>query len=146
MKIKDIRQFRTFFKTNIRRTKDTNRDEHFVGTEHYANDNEEPIFGFFDLYHGQKSKGVVDGIKGFLKGFLDMAQDAQAVYEFLQNAVDANSSHFVMIWGEDETEINEEGKPSKYLMVINNGWQFDFAAIQSILNVGVLMHRHAAGW
>ncbi len=137
MKIKDIRQFRTFFKTNIRRTKDTNRDEHFVGTEHYANDNEEPIFGFFDLYHGQKSKGVVDGIKGFLKGFLDMAQDAQAVYEFLQNAVDANSSHFVMIWGEDETEINEEGKPSEYLMVINNGWQFDFAAIQSILNVGV---------
>ncbi len=137
MKIKDIRQFRTFFKTNIRRTKDTNRDEHFVGTEHYANDNEEPIFGFFDLYHGQKSKGVVDGIKGFLKGFLDMAQDAQAVYEFLQNAVDANSSHFVMIWGEDETEVNEEGKPSEYLMVINNGWQFDFAAIQSILNVGV---------
>lgn len=137
MKIKDIRQFRTFFKTNIRRTRDTNRDEHFVGTEHYANDNEEPIFGFFDLYHGQKSKGVVDGIKGFLKGFLDMAQDAQAVYEFLQNAVDANSSHFVMVWGEDETELNEEGKPSEYLMVINNGWQFDFAAIQSILNVGV---------
>ncbi|WP_332454407.1 AAA domain-containing protein [Chryseobacterium aquaticum] len=137
MKIKDIRQFRTFFKTNIRRTKDTNRDEHFVGTEHYTNDDEEPTFGFFDLYHGQKSKGVVDGIKGFLKGFLDMAQDAQAVYEFLQNAVDANSSHFVMIWGEDETELNEEGKPSEYLLVINNGWQFDFAAIQSILNVGV---------
>lgn len=137
MKIKDIRQFRSFIKTSIKRTKDSNRDEHFAGTEHYLSDDQEPIFGFFEMYHGIKSKGVVDGIKGFLKGFLDMAQDAQAVYEFLQNAVDANSSHFVMIWAEDETELNEDGKPSEYLMVINNGWQFDFAAIQSILNVGV---------
>jgi hypothetical protein len=137
MKIKDIRQFRSFIKTDIKRTKDSNRDEHFAGTEHYTKDDGETIFGFFEMYHGIKSKGVVEGIKGFLKGFLDMAQDAQAVYEFLQNAVDANSSHFVMIWGEDETDLNEEGNPSEYLMVLNNGWQFDFAAIQSILNVGV---------
>jgi adenylate kinase family enzyme len=137
MKIKDIRQFRTFFKKNIRETEDTNRDEHFVGTNHFDEVNQKTVFGFFDLYHGQKSKGIVDGIKGFLKGFLDMAQDAQAVYEFLQNAVDANSSHFIMVWGEDETELNEEGKPVEYLLVINNGWQFDFPAIQSILNVGV---------
>lgn len=137
MKIKDIRQFRTFFKNSIRSTKDSNRDEHFIGTKHYEEGSVEPVFGFFDLYHGQKSKGVVDGIKGFLKGFLDMAQDAQAVYEFLQNAVDANSSHFIMIWGEDENEIDEVGKPAEYLLVINNGWQFNFASIESILNVGV---------
>lgn len=137
MKIKDIREFRTFFKTNVRKTRDTNRDEHFIGTEHYDKTSDDSVFGFFDLYHGQKSKGVVDGIKGFLKGFLDMAQDAQAVYEFLQNAVDANSSHFIMIWGEDETEVDEDGKPNEYLIVLNNGWQFDFPAIESILNVGV---------
>ena len=137
MKIKDIREFRTFFKTNVRQTSDTNRDEHFIGTEHYNSDSNKTVFGFFDLYHGQKSKGIVDGIKGFLKGFLDMAQDAQAVYEFLQNAVDANSSHFIMIWGEDETEVDEDGKPCEYLIVLNNGWQFDFEAIESILNVGV---------
>lgn len=137
MKIKDIREFRTFFKTNVRKTRDANRDEHFIGTEHYTKESDETVFGFFDLYHGQKSKGIVDGIKGFLKGFLDMAQDAQAVYEFLQNAVDANSSHFIMIWGEDETEVDENGKPCEYLIVLNNGWQFDYPAIESILNVGV---------
>jgi hypothetical protein len=138
MKIKDIREFRTFFKTNVRETLDSNRDEHFIGTKHYNSETEKTVFGFFDLYHGQKSKGVVDGIKGFLKGFLDMAQDAQAVYEFLQNAVDANSSHFIMIWGEDETEeVDENGKPCEYLIVLNNGWQFDYPAIESILNVGV---------
>lgn len=137
MKIKDIREFRTFFKTNVRETNDTNRDEHFIGTKHDNIETEKTVFGFFDLYHGQKSKGIVDGIKGFLKGFLDMAQDAQAVYEFLQNAVDANSSHFIMIWGEDETEVDEDGKPNEYLIVLNNGWQFDFPAIESILNVGV---------
>ena len=32
------------------------------------------------------------------KSFLDMAKDGQAVYEFLQNAVDAGSSHYSMIW------------------------------------------------
>ncbi|WP_299051691.1 AAA domain-containing protein [uncultured Polaribacter sp.] len=137
MKIKDIREFRTFFKTKVRETLDTNRDEHFIGTNHYDSEIEKNVFGFFDLYHGQKSKGIVDGIKGFLKGFLDMAQDAQAVYEFLQNAVDANSSHFLMIWGEDETEVDEEGKPCEYLIVLNNGWQFNFDGIESILNVGV---------
>ncbi|WP_445457723.1 AAA domain-containing protein [Flavobacterium sp. HNIBRBA15423] len=137
MKIKDIREFRTFFKTKVRETNDLNRDEHFIGTKHYNSETGNNVFGFFDLYHGQKSKGVVDGIKGFLKGFLDMAQDAQAVYEFLQNAVDANSSHFIMIWGEDENEVDEDGKPNEYLIVLNNGWQFDFPAIESILNVGV---------
>lgn len=137
MKIKDIREFRTYFKTNVRETNDINRDEHFIGTKHYNSETDKTVFGFFDLYHGQKSKGIVDGIKGFLKGFLDMAQDAQAVYEFLQNAVDANSSHFIMIWGEDETEVDEDGKPNEYLIVLNNGWQFDFPAIESILNVGV---------
>lgn len=129
MKIKDIRQFRTFYKDNIRKTKDSNRDEHFVGAE-IESENGESIFGFFDLYHGDKVKEVVGGIKGFLEGFLEMAQDTQAIYEFMQNAVDANSSHFTMVWDCDEDQ-------NDYLLVLNNGKQFDFASIRSILNVGV---------
>jgi len=130
MRIKDIREFRTFYKKRIRKTKDTNRDEHFAGAE-AADAEGESVFGFFDLYHGDKVKEVVGGIQGFLEGFLEMAQDAQAVYEFLQNAVDADSSHFTMVWGKDEEDGHE------YLLVMNNGKQFDFAAIRSILNVGV---------
>ncbi|MBB2147372.1 AAA domain-containing protein [Pedobacter gandavensis] len=129
MRIKDIRQFRTFYKDKIRKTKDTNRDEHFVGAEIHSDDGES-MFGFFDLYHGDKVKEVVGGIKGFLEGFLEMAQDAQAVYEFMQNAVDANSSHFTMIWG-----LDDDGE--HYLLVLNNGKTFDFPSIRSILNVGV---------
>ncbi|TCD28642.1 hypothetical protein EZ456_04430 [Pedobacter psychrodurus] len=129
MKIKDIRQFRTFYKDKIRETKDPNRDEHFVGAQIRTKDGKS-VFGFFDLYHGDKVKEVVGGIKGFLEGFLEMAQDAQAVYEFMQNAVDADSTHFTMIWGQDE-----DGK--YYLLVLNNGKTFDFPSIRSILNVGV---------
>ncbi|WP_435524591.1 sacsin N-terminal ATP-binding-like domain-containing protein [Chryseobacterium indoltheticum] len=77
-----------------------------------------------------------------------MAQDAQAVYEFLQNAVDADSSHFLMVWTQDIEEIDENGRPSEYLMVLNNGKQFDFSAMESILNVGVsqkLEEEHTIG-
>ncbi len=130
MKIKNITQFRTYFKEKVRETSDSNRNEHFVGTKS-KKDNGKSTYGFFDLYHGHKDKGQTKGIRGFLEGFLDMAKDAQAVYEFLQNAVDAGSSHFAMFWEKDE-ESNEE-----YLLVINNGIQFDFAAVESILNVGV---------
>ncbi len=121
MKIKDIRQYRTFYKKEVN-GHGTNRDEHFIGVTH--RDGEEEKWGFFSITHGDKD------IRGFLEGFLDMARDAQAVYEFLQNAVDANSSRFAMFWGKDEIDGNE------YLLVLNNGKQFDFASVVSILNVG----------
>ncbi len=62
--------------------------------------------------------------------FLDMAKDGQAVYEFLQNAVDAGSSHFTMVWGQDPVDGNH------YVMVANNGEMFNQKSIRSILNVG----------
>lgn len=148
MKIKDLRHYRKFFKEEIRESSDLNRDVHFIGTDYYDVEKKQTTFGFFDVYHGQKSKGQTEGIKGFLKGFLDMAQDAQAIYEFLQNAVDADSSHFTMVWGTDDEELNEYGLPTEYLMVLNNGKQFDFPAMESILNVGVsekLEHEHTIG-
>ncbi|RYG44048.1 MAG: hypothetical protein EOO01_20215, partial [Chitinophagaceae bacterium] len=132
MKIKDIRQFRTFFKTHIKKTKDPNRNEHFIGTTHYFQDNDEPVFGFFEMYHGDKEGfNESDGIRGFLEGFLDMAKDGQAVYEFMQNAVDARSTNFCLFWGKDEEDGNT------YLLVLNNGDMFTMDSVRSILNVGV---------
>ncbi|MCC7430372.1 AAA family ATPase [bacterium] len=128
MKIKDISQYRTFYKEEVN-GHGANRDEHFIGVTH--TDGENKKWGFFSITHGDKEKLQTDGIRGFLEGFLDMARDAQAVYEFLQNSVDANSSRFAMFWGKDELDGNE------YLLVLNNGKQFDFAAVRSILNVGV---------
>jgi hypothetical protein len=85
----------------------------------------------FEIYHGDKEGEGGDGIRGFLEGFLDMARDGQAIYEFLQNAVDANSSRFSLFWDK------EPDSDDSYLLVINNGFQFDFKSIRSILNVGV---------
>lgn len=128
MKIKDIRQYRTFYKKEVN-GHGPNRDEHFIGVTH--GDGENKKWGYFSITHGDKEKLQTDGIRGFLEGFLDMARDAQAVYEFLQNSVDANSSRFAMFWGKDEIDGNE------YLLVLNNGKKFDFASVRSILNVGV---------
>jgi hypothetical protein len=128
-KIKDIRNYRTFYKEKIRQA--TNRDEHFMGTCYY-NDDGSKKFGWFEIYHGDK-EGVgesSEGIRNYLQSFLDMAKDGQAVYEFLQNAVDAGSSHFTMLWGKDEVDSNQ------YVLVANNGEMFSFENVRSILNVG----------
>ncbi|MEZ4782373.1 MAG: hypothetical protein R2816_12750 [Flavobacteriaceae bacterium] len=121
MKIRDIQNFRGFYKTGVRKSWDKNRDENFIGSSILINNR--TTFGFFDIYHGDKAKK--EGIEGFLRGFLDMAQDSQAIYEFLQNAVDANSTTFEMYYDDE------------YFLAFNNGSQFNFEGIRSILNVGV---------
>lgn len=131
MKIKDINQYRTYYKTEIRKLSN-DRNENHMGS--YIEDNEtgEKTFGWFDIYHGDKEGygTAEEGIANFLQSFLDMAKDGQAVYEFLQNAVDANSTHFAMIWGKDEIDGNN------YVLIGNNGKMFDFNNVRSILNVG----------
>lgn len=128
MKIKDISQYRTFYKNEIRDL--PNRDEHFIGT--FYEENQKKKYGWFEIYHGDKEGygKAEEGIGNFLSSFLDMAKDGQAVYEFLQNAVDAGASHFTMAWGKDEVDGNN------YLLVANNGDMFNFDSIRSILNVG----------
>lgn len=129
MKIKNIRQYRTFYKEIVRDL--PNRNEHHMGTFR-INDNGKREFGWFEVYHGDKEGygKAEQGIGNFLQSFLDMAKDGQAVYEFLQNAVDAGASHFTMAWGKDEIDGNN------YVLVANNGKMFDFDSIRSILNVG----------
>jgi hypothetical protein len=96
------------------------------------NENGKTEFGWFEVYHGDKEGygKAEQGIGNFLQSFLDMAKDGQAVYEFLQNAVDAGASHFTMAWGKDEIDGNN------YVLIANNGKMFNFDSIRSILNVG----------
>lgn len=130
MKIKSTRQFRNLYKNEIREIDSTNRNENFVGVRTEINGKSQ--YGFFEIYHGDKEGfNSSDGIRGFLEGFLDMAKDGQAVYEFMQNAVDAGSTKFCLFWGKDEVDGNT------YLMVANNGAMFNMDSIRSILNVGV---------
>lgn len=126
MKIKDIRHYRTLYKNERGEDK---KDEHFVGTHRIEEG--QTRNGWFSIYHGDKEgKDSEDGIKKFLRSYLDMASDSQAVYEFLQNAVDAKASRFAMFWGKDEVD------QQYYLLVVNNGIMFDTKSIRSILNVG----------
>ncbi len=130
MKIKDLRQFRSLYKKEIREIDSSNRNEHFVGVRAEVDGHSQ--YGFFEIYHGDKEGfEKSDGIRGFLEGFLDMAKDGQAVYEFMQNAVDAGSTKFCLFWGKDEIDGHD------YLLVVNNGVMFNMDSIRSILNVGV---------
>ncbi len=130
MKIKNIKQYRTFYKST--RPVSPELEEHFIGNYYFDENLKQKRYGWFTMYHGDKDGyGTPEaGIENFLQSFLDMAKDGQAVYEFLQNAVDAGSTHYTMIWGKDEIDSNY------YLLVANNGRMFDLDSIRSILNVG----------
>jgi len=130
MKIKNIQEYRSFYKNEIRDS--PTRDENFIGNFLIDPKSGKKKFGWFEIYHGDKEGyGKAEaGIENFLQSFLDMAKDGQAVYEFLQNAVDAGSTHYSMVWGKDEIDGNY------YLLVANNGKMFNLDSIRSILNVG----------
>ena len=130
MNIKNIQQYRSFYKTTRPVSEDL--EEHFIGNYYYDKNLQQKKYGWFTMYHGDKDGygTPTAGIENFLQSFLDMAKDGQAVYEFLQNAVDAGSTHYTMVWGKDEIDGNH------YLLVANNGKMFDLNSIRSILNVG----------
>lgn len=132
MKIKNIQEYRSFYKNEIRRLRLADRNENFIGNFLSKSDSNEVEFGWFEIYHGDKEGyGKAEaGIENFLQSFLDMAKDGQAVYEFLQNAVDAGSTHYAMVWGQDELDGNH------YVLVANNGKMFNLDSVRSILNVG----------
>lgn len=118
MKIKSARYFREKYMTDIRHINpNTGYDPSFVGCNHKLGD-DTYVKGFFDLYHGDKSR-----VGDFLSNFLKIAEDGQAIYEFLQNAADCNSTLFYMFYNE------------KYFLAINNGDVFNQAGLRSLLNV-----------
>lgn len=129
MKIKNIQQYRSIYKNEVRKMPD--RNENFIGN-FYSDNSSNKVKGWFDIYFGDTdgSSTAQNGVKNKLKSFLDMAKDGQAVYEFLQNAVDAGGTKFLMFYKQDETSGND------YLLVMNNGEMFSPASIRSILNIG----------
>jgi len=74
-------------------------EEHFIGNYYIDKEKDTKKFGWFTMYHGDRDgfSTPESGIENFLQSFLDMAKDGQAVYEFLQNAVDAGSTHYTLI-------------------------------------------------
>lgn len=118
MKIKSARYFREKYMTDVRHVQfGTGYDPSFVGCSHML-PNGTYVKGFFDLYHGDKEK-----VGDFLSNFLKIAEDGQAIYEFLQNAADCNSTLFYMFYNE------------KYFLAVNNGNVFNQAGLRSLLNV-----------
>ena len=98
MKIKSARYFREKYMTDVRHVQfGTGYDPSFVGCSHML-PNGTYVKGFFDLYHGYKEK-----VGDFLSNFLKIAEDGQAIYEFLQNAADCNSTLFYMFYNEEKT-------------------------------------------
>ncbi len=91
-------------------------DEDFIGCSCDAGDKK--IKGFFNLFHGKK-----DDIEKYLPSLLDIAEDNQAIYEFLQNAVDCGATHFWAFYND------------KYFLAVNNGTKFNLEGISSILNI-----------
>ena len=108
-----MQAFRHDFKMSKKGTQSECWDENFMGHDHGD------ISGLFAMFHGTKPD-----IEGLLAMPTEMAEDAQSVYEFIQNAADSNSSHFYMFYND------------KYLLTINNGSVFDKGGITSILNLG----------
>ena len=115
MKIKSAKSFRTWFKNLEKARIEASKyyDEDFIGDKHGD------TLGFFHMYHGTK-----DEVRGFLSGSVEMAEDGQAIYEFVQNAADSDSTKFYMFYDEN------------YLIVLNNGNVFSKEGIKSILNIG----------
>ena len=116
MKVKDIRLFRNWLK---RQERMTDRDENFIGYSNTGKSSDDPneVRGFFNVFHAA-SPNIGDR----LSTVLDMAQDSQAIYEFVQNAVDCDSTAFFMFYEDN------------HFIAINNGRPFDLAGIRAILN------------
>jgi hypothetical protein len=106
MKIKNIQEYRTFYKSPRHVSSDL--EEHFIGNYYLDKQSSKRKYGWFTIYHCDKdSCGTSEaGIENFLQSFLDMGKDGQVVYDFLQNAVDAGSTHCLMVWGKDEVDCN----------------------------------------
>lgn len=101
----------------LRANKDELLDLDFIGCTYKDSNGDIIKKGFFELYHGDKDNEI-----DFLRSQVQMAEDEQAIYEFLQNAVDAQASEFCIFWDKNN------------FLVINNGKKFDFEGIKSILN------------
>lgn len=109
MKINSAKSYREQRKVETARP---DVDANFMGC------NQGTTHGFFNLFHGDKGD-----IERYLPSILDIAEDNQAIYEFLQNAVDCDANHFWALYND------------QYFLAVNNGAKFELEGITSILNI-----------
>ena len=83
MKVNSAKEYRAQIKYNKYRL---DVEEDFMGYSYGSKENHK--YGFLELFHGIK-----DDIENYLSFVLDIAEDNQAIYEFLQNAVDCKATH-----------------------------------------------------
>jgi len=111
------KEYRKFY-AKSQQDDDKLRDLDFIGC-YYRNKNREILKkGFFNLYHGDKEDEI-----NYLSSLLEIAEDSQSIYEFIQNAVDANATKFHIHYDKN------------YFLVINNGNKFSENDIKSLLNI-----------
>lgn len=110
MQIKNIQQFRTNWR-NTQGYDMPNWDENFIGSSHEQNS------GFYKMVNG-----IVGNIRADLTPKLQNAQDEQAIYEFLQNAADSQSTECAVVYNDT------------FFMVINNGKAFTEKDLKALLN------------
>lgn len=119
MKIRSAQSFRTWYKTHHKKISrsDSEYNENFMGT-YYDVSAEKRIKGFFEMYHGHKPD-----VGKYLPSILKIAEDGQAIYEFLQNAVDCESDECHIFYNDS------------FFLAINNGKPFTNNEIVSLLNI-----------
>lgn len=113
MRVNSAKEYRTQIKNNQHRPE---IEENFMGCSYDSPEGHKS--GFFNLFHGMK-----DDIERYLPSLLDIAEDHQAIYEFLQNAVDCNATHFWAFYND------------QYFLAVNNGAKFSVEGLTSILNI-----------
>lgn len=119
MKIKSIKNLRWHYKVKVKKRDDgkmSYTDPDFVG-EYVENEYGKRTNGYFELTHSDKR------IVKYLPLILKIAEDGQAIYEFIQNAVDCGSSQFFIFYND------------KYFLAVNNGKPFNHKDVLSILNI-----------
>jgi len=112
MKVNLASTYRSWFKEQENRP---DIDENFIGCSYVL---DHKIKGFYNLFHGKK-----DDISKHLPSLLDIAEDNQAIYEFLQNAVDCGATHFWAFYND------------KYFLAVNNGSKFNLDGVSALLNI-----------
>ena len=120
MKIKSAKLFREWYKTDVKHNADSDLSVYnadFVGCTHNLSDGRQAK-GLFEMFHGDK-----EDVGNYLSSIFDIAEDGQAIYEFVQNAADCRSTLFYMFYTDE------------YFLAVNNGDAFERNILKSLLNV-----------
>lgn len=117
MVIRNLVKFREWVKKEYGAGSD-NLHPHYMGIQTTTENAKK--FGFYYLFHGINRSGL----RNALFGSLQLAEDTQGIYEFIQNSADCGATYFSIFYNED------------YFLAFNNGAKFTNSNVIAILNEG----------